>query len=57
MHASASGSRYTRVAGKVVKGMRVVDKMEECAERVAKNPRLIIIKDCGEIKKKEKKAQ
>jgi hypothetical protein len=45
--------------GKVVKGMRVVLKMEEYAEKVAQNPRLIIIKDCGEIKKntKEKKAQ
>jgi len=37
--------------------MRVVDKIEEQAERVAQNPRLVIIKDCGEIKKKEKKAQ
>jgi peptidylprolyl isomerase len=47
------------IFGKVVKGMRVVLKMEEYAEKVAQNPRLIIIKDCGEIKKntKEKKAQ
>ena len=62
----ARGARYTHAqaadgaracTGKVLKGMRVVDKIEEQAERVAQNPRLVIIKDCGEIKKKEKKAQ
>ena len=52
---AADGARAC--TGKVLKGMRVVDKIEEQAERVAQNPRLVIIKDCGEIKKKEKKAQ
>jgi len=46
-----------------VKGMRVVLKMEEYAEKVAQSKEvaqtLIIIKDCGEMKKnaKIKKAQ